>query len=121
MFIFIKKNNDEEKKQNLTIKNILLNVASLKLNPAQFSWDDEWAICWDEFKPEQQIIRLPWNEKHYFHEAWIGEWIGIKSVCPIWKAEITEETINKFKDPNRRSSSISDRLLKDSEESFELN
>ena len=120
LFIFVKKGEEAEKKQNLKVKDILLHVASLKLNPSQFSRDDEWAICWDQFQPEQQIIRLPWNEKHYFHADWIGEWISIKTVCPICKAQITEETIKKFKEGKNRDSKVSDKLLQD-QDSFELN
>lgn len=54
-------------RNNLNVKNILLNAANLRINPEHYEDSSECPICYDEFKPDQNIIRLPCNAKHYFH------------------------------------------------------
>lgn len=75
----IYKTNQEERNKNLMIKDVLLNVASLRLTPAQFSKEDSCSICLEDYAPDQQVIRLPCNDKHYFHSSCIAEWISRKS------------------------------------------
>ena len=93
----IKKNVQNERRKIVKIKDILRSIASLKLSSKQFNSSDDWVICWDEFWSDQQIIRLPWSPKHYFHINWIWAWTEQRTVCPICKAPITEEALSRFK------------------------
>ena len=119
ILIFVRNSEIQEQQKNVKIKDILLSVASLKLDPNQFTSNDDWAICYDEFSNGQAIIRLPCNAKHYFHAECIGNWIERKTECPIWKAQITEEILDKFKhaEPNKEDFSKERRL----DSNFELN
>lgn len=83
-------------KKPLKIKNILLGIGTLKLKRAYYEPDDVCSIWCSEFQPSQWIIRLPWNEKHYFHDNWIGEWISKNPTCPLCKATITEELLKSW-------------------------
>ena len=138
MLCVMKRGEDQERQQNVRIKDILLGVTSLKLgnkiililncpslnntfiDSNQFNSKDDWSICCDEFSSDQQIIRLPWNEKHYFHANCIGEWLERKTVWPIWKAPITEEILNKFKRNDHKKEEKKQQELK-SDSSFEVN
>lgn len=84
---------EEEKSQKLKIKDLLLNTASLRLNPTQYEVGDDWPICCDTFQNDQNIISLPWNKGHIFHDYWIAEWIQHNNTWPMCKAPVTEEAI----------------------------
>ena len=83
-------------KKPLKIRNILLGIGTLKLKRAYYEPDDIWPIWWWDFQPTQSIIRLPWNEKHYFHDGCIGEWISKNPCWPLCKAKITEELLKAW-------------------------
>lgn len=53
--------------------------------------------------PKEIIIRLPWNEKHYFHDYWIAEWINKNPWWPLWKAKITEELLKAWEENEKDS------------------
>jgi len=46
------------------------------------------AICTTQFEENQQIITLPCDPRHYFHEACIRDWLDIRSSCPICRTNI---------------------------------
>jgi len=56
----------DKKKQNHKVKQMLLSIANMKLNQEMES-DEECIICFDNYKPNQEIIKLPCHDKHYFH------------------------------------------------------
>lgn len=83
-------------KKPLKIKQILLGIANLKMKRNFYEPDDVWSIWVERFEPSMNIIRLPWNEKHYFHDVWIGEWVNNNPNCPLCKFTITEEILHAF-------------------------
>ena len=76
---------------------MLLKATTFRLKPNEFSSDEECSIWFAEFQSDQNIIRLPCDEKHYFHQECIIEWVGRKSNWPLCKAQITKEMINECK------------------------
>ena len=66
------------KTRNLRLKDVILNATNLKLTQDHVNYEEDWVICLDEFQADQNIIRLPWDPKHYFHANWIGDWIERK-------------------------------------------
>ena len=46
-----------------------------------------------EFEKDQNIITLPCNKGHIFHDNCIGEWIQRNNTCPLCKAPITADAI----------------------------
>ena len=74
---------------NNKVKDMLLKAALLKLDPSEITQNEECCICYENFTAEQDIIRLPCNEKHIFHAQCIGEWIGRNTICPLCKTDIS--------------------------------
>mmetsp|Transcript_29372 Transcript_29372/g.25962 ORF Transcript_29372/g.25962 Transcript_29372/m.25962 type:complete len:188 (+) Transcript_29372:322-885(+) len=93
-FICLKKKDEREKKHaNLKIKDLLLNAAAFRINPNSYEAFDDCPICIMPFEKDQNIICLPCNPGHVFHDNCIGEWVKINNNCPLCKAEITKEAI----------------------------
>lgn len=80
------------------LKEILLSISKLKLKKKHYEPEDVWPIWCVEFIPDQNIIHLPWNAKHYFHGNWIGEWVSQSPCWPLCKSPITEELLKSFAD-----------------------
>ena len=78
------------------MKQILLGIGNLKMKRTFYEPDDVWSIWVEQFAPSQNIVRLPWNEKHYFHDNCIGEWINSNPTWPLWKFIVTEEVLHKY-------------------------
>ena len=95
LYFLFQRQDRNQNLQKMRIKDVLLNAASLKISSDRVNHEDDWAICYDEFNDEHTIIRLPCNPKHYFHAEWIGDWVERNNVCPLCKAEITEDVINQ--------------------------
>lgn len=87
----------EDKKQNIRIKDLILGAASLKLNYDELNSEEICTICIEEFNENDNIIRLPCDQRHLFHASCIGAWIETKTNCPICKAEFNQETLSDLK------------------------
>ncbi|CAI2372280.1 unnamed protein product [Moneuplotes crassus] len=97
----------KRKKKRVKLKQILLGIGNLKMKRDYYEPDDVCSICCEQFSADQNIIRLPCNNKHYFHDNCIGEWINNNPSCPLCKFKITEEVFQKFVEkPEGRDSSL---------------
>lgn len=95
VIIFTAKMEHNQKKQNVKIKNVLLGLTALKLNPTEYS-EEDCIICCEQFQENQDIIRLPWDPRHYFHPQWIGPWLEKEASCPLCKQEITMDQLKSI-------------------------
>lgn len=43
----------------------------------------ECIICMEQYKPEDAIAELKCDERHYFHEACLEDWLKRKLNCPL--------------------------------------
>lgn len=82
-----------QNRQNMQIKNMLKNAAKLKINFTELQAGNECPICFEEFKNSDDIVCLPCNRNHVFHESCIGEWVKRNSSCPLCKTVVTVEAI----------------------------
>lgn len=75
------KTNDEETRESL------LNNYSIEKYESGKKMNDICAICLEEFKTEDNIIRL--NCSHYYHKCCVIKWFEIKYVntCPICRSD----------------------------------
>lgn len=87
----------DQQKQNIRIKDLILGAASLKLNYDELNSEEICTICIEEFKENDNIIRLPCDPRHLFHANCIGAWIETKTNCPICKAEFNQDTLSDLK------------------------
>ena len=60
------------------------------------------AICQDNFKMGEKVLKLPWQDPHYYHfesDAEICEgilpWLKVNNSCPICREEFPEEQNNQ--------------------------
>ena len=100
----------KNRKQNLdkvSIKNTLLKGNIFRINLNELSGDYECSICYSEFNSDHTIIRLPCNEKHYFHQECIAEWIDRKLNWPLWNTKITKNMIIKWLKDMKRDKNLS--------------
>ena len=54
-------------------------------------------ICMADFLESDEIVPLPCDEKHYFHQACIKAWLEKNNTCPLCKKEITKEALKAQK------------------------
>jgi len=40
-------------------------------------------------------VVLPCNKNHYFHESCVYEWMKFQIICPMCRAEITQEAVDE--------------------------
>jgi hypothetical protein len=62
-----------QRNNRMQIKDALINAANLKFDYQ--GGDDSCSICFEDYLPGEDIIRLPCDRRHYFHSACIGEWV----------------------------------------------
>ena len=48
-----------------------------------------------DFTERDEIIPLPCDEKHYFHEPCIKDWLKQNNNCPLCKKPITKEALKE--------------------------
>ncbi len=75
--------------------NFIERLAKQKFNADVNVAFDQCAICLVEFTPQDEIIPLPCDEKHYFHTPCISEWLKNNNICPLCKKPITEEDLDQ--------------------------
>ena len=58
----------------------------------------EWAIWIDPLNqdPNEQLIYLPCNQNHVFHELCIITWLDENQVCPLWREVVTREAVEGY-------------------------
>jgi hypothetical protein len=59
-----------------------------------------------EFKQEDEIIKLPCDQRHIFHSICIQEWLKKNNSCPLCKKPITMQDLKKQKKEISRSDII---------------
>jgi len=56
--------------------------------------DIECAICVLEYHEGENVVQLPCNPKHYFHEHCLARWLKLNGQCPVCRVRI-DERMNK--------------------------
>ena len=88
----VAKEDIDNKRNNMKLKNLLMGIADLKINPDSHT-DEEWIIWMDQYVPDSDILRLPCNQHHYFHRDCILKWIESNPTCPLCKTPVTSDAI----------------------------
>ena len=77
--------------------NILEKLLKIKFDPTTFGIGKECAICTKAYEKEDQIITLPCDPRHYFHEECIKVWLQQNAICPICRAKVDENALGNAK------------------------
>ena len=48
----------------------------------------ECIICMNEFKAEDKVAELKCDERHYFHQECLADWLKRKPECPLCKKPV---------------------------------
>ena len=75
------------------MRDLLVNAVQLKIDPQDYQNGDACSICLDEYKENDNILCLPCNSNHIFHEDWIAKWLETKNNCPLCKKDIAKQLI----------------------------
>lgn len=79
---------------------ILRSLNKTKFHKILYKTEEECIICWNDYKPEDDVIKLKCNDKHYFHSHCIEDWIKSgNNSCPLCREPIV-------KDRNSRASEL---------------
>lgn len=54
---------------------------------------DMCVICTEQFGDDDEIVPLPCNPSHIFHERCIATWMETKTQCPNCRAEVTKDAL----------------------------
>jgi E3 ubiquitin-protein ligase DOA10 len=57
--------------------------------------DKTCPICFEDFQENEDVIPLPCNEKHIFHDNCITEWLKNNNACPLCKKPIDENGLRQ--------------------------
>lgn len=74
---------------------ILNRLVRTRFTPENYNQNEAWSVCLEEFKPEDEIITLPWNGRHIFHTQCILEWLPRNNACPLCKEPVSMENIER--------------------------
>jgi len=59
--------------------------------PADTSWiQTECSICLQEFQPQDEVICLPCDERHFFHTSCVTGWLRMSQLCPVCRTNISD-------------------------------
>ena len=71
---------------------ILRNLSKIKFSQVLFKAEEECIICWNAYNPEDEVVRLKCNDKHFFHSVCIENWIKAgNNSCPLCRQPINKE------------------------------
>lgn len=77
---------------------ILSNMVKTRFNVNRDGADKTCAICLENFQDDDEVVPLPCNPKHVFHEACISDWLRTNNVCPLCKVPVNKEALKNQRD-----------------------
>lgn len=83
--------------------NFVQNLVKHKFDATKNVAQEQCAICLIDYTNDDEIITLPCDAKHYFHPDCIYEWLNKNNCCPLCKAPITKEALDRQKKQTRTS------------------
>ena len=77
--------------------NLLRNLQKGKFKPEDFDDDGskECVICFMPYEADDQVVTLPCDTRHIFHENCIETWLKSNNSCPLCKQPITQEALDQ--------------------------
>jgi len=72
---------------------ILTNLSRNNFDRNIFKTSKECVICMEDFKEGDQIVVLPCDPRHYFHDNCIESWFTNNGICPICRTTITRDAL----------------------------
>lgn len=51
------------------------------------------SICFEDYVENDEVVTLPCDVRHMFHDSCISEWLKQKDTCPLCKSPVTKEAL----------------------------
>ncbi|CAI2377185.1 unnamed protein product [Moneuplotes crassus] len=84
----------------ISLSDLLLNAASLQIDPEDYRNMGECTICLEQFIEIDLIIALPCHEAHIFHPKCIADLSKKTDKCPLCKQKIDREALESIQRDN---------------------
>ena len=81
---------------NQGIKGLLKKLKKGKIKMSDLEGDDsnkQCSICFEDFAENDEVITLPCDVRHVYHENCIKQWLTQKDTCPLCKTPVTAENL----------------------------
>lgn len=73
----------------LPIPEILSSLNRTKFSEQEFKLQSQCAICWNDFKENEEVTPLLCDERHLYHTGCIEAWIKKgHNTCPLCRKQI---------------------------------
>jgi hypothetical protein len=82
---------------------LLNRLVKGKVKPEDIDAGKECIICMIEYQPEDEVVQLPCDERHFFHADCITTWLRSNNSCPLCKKPITEQDLRNQRRQTRQS------------------
>ena len=73
---------------------VLSRLLKIPYNPEVLKGFTDCPICQECFSKNDELITLPCDPRHYFHNRCIKEWLVQNAVCPICRTRIDQEALD---------------------------
>lgn len=74
---------------------LIERLVPTQFDPRRNRGEESCPICLDDYKPNDEIIKLPCDERHFFHSHCIKDWLKNNNNCPMCKKELTGSIIER--------------------------
>ena len=95
---FYYRNRQLEVMEMNTTKMMVNSLMRTKFDSNLFQSQESCMICLINFNEDSLVTPLPCDIRHYFHTDCIEQWLMINSSCPLCKAVVTTEEIERVAD-----------------------
>ena len=86
----------QDRRSQILRDNLITNLFKKRFDYKVFTKTKECAICLEEFTDSSEVTPLPCDVRHYFHTECIRGWLQQSDQCPLCKATITKEAMDKL-------------------------
>lgn len=93
-WIFYQNRQDELYEMNST-RRMVSSLFRIKYDANVFQSQKSCMICLIDFDNEALVTPLPCDIRHYYHTRCIEEWLLQNARCPLCKAEVTHDEIDR--------------------------
>lgn len=103
--LIVRRSRAIERQSVTRIKDMIKRIDLFHFTDRKTDDGHTWFIWSEEIKFEFDMIKLKWDNNHYFHKLCFSEWIMISRACPLWRTWIDEEILKDVQEKSEKSES----------------
>jgi len=107
----------QRRQNNSGIRGLLKKLKKGKIKMSELSSEDstkQCSICFEDYAENDEVVTLPCDSRHIFHDQCITEWLRMKDTCPLCKTAVTAQSLQQQRSgqaPNSAAAEAHERLL----------